>query len=606
MNTEIRTGIVVDLSGNIERKTQTYGQSLGNFAQAGQRHMSRLRGSVALMGRGFDALGNRYTALLTSIGSAATIRHLANLDERFERMGVQANKSTTDIASLKQEIYDVARQSNIKVKPEFITNAIDEIVEKTGDLKFARENIENIGIAIQATGDESGRSIGGILAELQKMNITAPKDVLAALDTLNIQGKEGAFTLANLAQLGPRVITAYTATGRGGTQALKEMGAALQVIRMGTGSAEMAATAFEATLRTLTDPEKIKKLKQQVGINVFDPEKLKERKRVLRPINELMTEIVTKAKGDQVKIGEIFDAEAVRAFNQASGEFQRSGAVDSIERFMTLQGDGNATLRDSARLAKLATANWDKMAATWEKAADESLTKLITKLSQLSDVLENNTAENLLKGAVVAGGAAILAGKFLRRKGAGAGSGLGGGGLGGLPLPVPVYVVNKHMSLTPDNWGGKPNLPGKQPTARRSGRGLLSKSSSVLRRASTLAAGAVSTTTGAVLASGAAGYGAGTVIYKAIDETKFADTLGGVLTQIAANFGVKSAQEMLDQRFNFEAMYGAAERMERAAEKMEKANGKLSVEINGQPASVKHVSGDGLDIDVYNGINIGG
>ena len=39
------------------------------------------------------------------------------------------------------------------------------------------------------------------------MDIKAPEEVLKAIDVLNVQGKSGAFTLQNLAALGPRVIT---------------------------------------------------------------------------------------------------------------------------------------------------------------------------------------------------------------------------------------------------------------------------------------------------------------------------------------------------------------------------------------------------------------
>jgi hypothetical protein len=379
-------------------------------------------------------------------------------------LGIQASADAEQMELLKRRIYEVAQAPQIRVDPGEITSAIEEIVEKTGDLKFAENNIGNIGTAISATG-AAGRDIGGLLSEFQKMDIKSPDEVLEALDILNAQGKMGAFTLQHMAALGPRVITAYTAAGRGGTQALREMGAALQTIRMGTGSSEMAATAFEATMRTLADPKKLKLL-GRAGVQVFDLDKLKEGQRVLRPINEIMTDIVDKTGGDTVKLGRFFDAEAVRAFNQAAGEFKRTGSLDSLVKFMQVQGDGKTTLSDSARAAKDAEASMTALYTAWQKFADSRLTAPIQKAADVLNSLGSEGADTAMSaitygaaglGALVLGrkaykGARALGGLFGRGKGAKGGL---GGLLGGMSSgPIPVYVVNDRMSMMPDSYGG--------------------------------------------------------------------------------------------------------------------------------------------------------
>ncbi len=80
--------------------------------------------------------------------------------------------------------------------------------------------------------------------------------------------------------------------GRGGVQGIREMGAALQVVRQGTGNSEQAATAFEAVMNTLSDPNKIKILKSG-GLKIFAD----DQEKILRPINELMVEIINKVDG---------------------------------------------------------------------------------------------------------------------------------------------------------------------------------------------------------------------------------------------------------------------------------------------------------------------
>lgn len=594
---ELRTGIVLTLSGNLEARAKRYSQSLDGFSRRGQRSMAVLRRSMDVMGAGLDRLGNKYTALLSGAAGIGAAKMVMALEMRFTRLGIQANASAEQVAKLKREIYEAAQAPDVRIDPGEVTSAIEAIIEKTGDLKFAEANIRNIGLAIQATG-AGGQDIGEILAEFQKMDIRSPDKVLEALDLLNVQGKEGAFTLQNLAALGPRVITAYTSTGRSGAEALREMGAALQVIRMGTGSSEMAATAFEAVLRTLADPKKIQDLERLAGISVFDPKKLKEGQRVLRPINELMTEIIKKTKGDKVKLGTIFDAEAVRAFNQASGEFQRTGRLDSLEKFMSVHADGTATTQDSARAAKTASAALTNLYTAWKKFADSELTGPIQSLANMLNGLEPGTVDRWMKVAkwvAIIGGGLIVARKVFKA-GQGVAGMLGGkagaagaaGALGGMPLPLPVYVVNKHMSLTPDAWGG-----GSKGSAKAgAGKGLLGRAGGLLATGARVA--------GPLAAAGAAGYGAGTLINKTLLEgTKAGDVIGRSIAQVLALFGSQDAKDSL-------ATERAAQSMGQAAEKMANAKARVEIEIKGAPATVRSMRSNNLDMDVSSGLTMVG
>ena len=243
---EIETNITLNLAGNLERQADRFAGSLGRLSSRGSTHMRGLRRTMSAVGTGLDRIGNRYTALITGAAGLGTARFLIGLEERFTLLGITADVSEEKIDKLKKQIFDVSRQPNIRIDPGELTSAVEDIVEKTGDLKFAQDNLENFAVAISATGGKTGSAIGQISAEFQKMGIVSREDVAESLDILTVQGKSGAFTLQNLAKLGSRVVTAYTAMGRTGVPAIREMGAALQLIRQGTGSSEMAATAFEA------------------------------------------------------------------------------------------------------------------------------------------------------------------------------------------------------------------------------------------------------------------------------------------------------------------------------------------------------------------------
>lgn len=397
-----------------QRSTSTV-KAWGKAIRKATGDLGTQRKAMDLMNRGLDSVANKYTGLVGTVGAGMTIRNVGNAQERIERLGIQAGLSSEKMKRLKNDIYDTALQEDIRVDPKAILAGVESIVEKTGNLAFAEQNLRNIGLAIQATG-ATGVDIGELFGEFEKMGIKGPEGVMEALDILNVQGKDGAFTLQNLASMGPRVITAYTATGREGTTALREMGAALQMVRMGTGSSEMAATAFEAVLRTLTDPAKIKKL-EALGIELFDPDKLAEGQRVLRPVNALMTEIIESTGGDKVALGRVFDAEAVRAFNQAAGEFQRTGKLARLDDFYNVEADGTTTLKDAARGAKNFNAAITMINTSWQRFAEQRLTGPIESMARLLEMLGADGADRLFTGLTIGGG--LLGGVLAARKGVG-------------------------------------------------------------------------------------------------------------------------------------------------------------------------------------------
>lgn len=559
---EIRTAVRVDLTGNLERRAQRYGRSVQDFTRRSNRYLAGMTRVAQRAGNMLDRAGNRYVGLLTGVAAGASARGVINTEERFARLGIQANESAESMDRLKEAIFETSQQPNIRVDPGQITSAVEAIVEKTGDLEFARNNLENIGIAIQATGAQ-GQNIGEILAEMQKQGIKGPQAVLEVLDTLNQQGKEGAFTLQNLAALGPRVVSAYMAMRPGDAEAFKEMGAALQVIRQGTGSSEQAATAFEALLSALGDADKIKIL-QQGGIKVFDEEAMKEGRKELRPINQLMQEIIARADGDRTIIQQVLGSEeAIRGFNAAVSEFNKTGAVESLDKFMGIHGDGSATLADSARAAETASAAVQNLSTAWQKFADQELAGPIQGAADALNSLDTETVDRWMQigkwvGISAAGlygakklGIGKLAGRiFGGRRGGGVAGALGGAAsmAGGV---IPVYVVNMGSGMGgmgPDI--GRPNggriPPAGGPKIFKPSRWQLLRNMS-LRGLPALGTGALASAGAYTLGAGALGYGAGTVLNKTlIDGTELGESIGRNVARVLAFFGNDSARAALD------------------------------------------------------------
>lgn len=456
---DLRTSIVVDLAGNLDRRARQFTQNLGRFSATGRQYLGRLQRSTELLGRGVDRLGNRYTALLTGAAGIGALKYVASLETRMTRLGIAADISDDKVAELKKQIFEVANAPDIRIDPSKIITAVEEILERTGDLPFAIDNIRNIGLALQGTG-ATGEAIGGIFAEFEKTGIRTSKDVLQTMDTLNVQGKEGAYTFRNLADNGPAVVQAYAALGRKGPKAMRELGAALQIIEKGIGSADESATTFQRLLDTFSDPEKLKMLKAG-GIQVFDPEQLKQGKQVLRPITELMAEITEKAKGRKTILAQLFDIRALRAFNVLAAEMQTNGSIQSINQFMNVVADGTVTLHDSARAASKAEASWQSVKTSLQGVADRTLLQPLTELTHSINSLEPERLDAIVDrfikigatvGAVVIGlkTVRLVAGTIGAVRGARGGGrrGIAGNALtaaaGGM-TPVPVIIVGGSL-----------------------------------------------------------------------------------------------------------------------------------------------------------------
>ena len=351
---EIKAGVMLSLKDKFSQGIKSAGSGVEAFA-------SKAASAIQGVDKAFSGLGTAMGALGVSLSVGSAAREIINLDAKMTAFGTTMNMSAERVNQLKQSLFDTAVASDVKIGTDELMAAMDAIAERTGDAEFIEANIRNLGIAIRATG-AAGADIGGLYSEIQKMGLSA-EEAATAVSTLAVQGNNGAFIMKDLASLGPRTIAAYTATGRSGTKALVEMGAALQVIRRGTGSSEQAATAFEAVMRNLTSPDKQQKLRA-LGVSVRD-----DLTKEFRPITELMTEIVEKSGGSLETLGMIFDSEAVRAFNYAIGEYQKTGVVSSFKEFNDMLDDGSYLEEAAANNANTLAANLKNVSTSFVKSA---------------------------------------------------------------------------------------------------------------------------------------------------------------------------------------------------------------------------------------------
>ena len=478
MAKQLVTDIVINLAGNLATKSRQYSQSMSQFAANNQRAMNMLKMSTAAAGRGIDAMGSRYVALGAAVAGGATVKGYAELDRRISRIAIAADISRDKAKELKDEINAVSNTKGIRIDPSEATAAVEEILTKTGDLEYAIANLPNIAAVIQATG-AGGLEVGGIFTEFKKLAITNNQMAMRAIDTLNLQGKQGAFTLGNMAKEGPKIFAAYAATGRQGASAVTELGAALQVIRQGVGSDAEAVTAFESIIRDLTRPDTVKKLKQLGNIDVFDPEQLKQGKEVMRSLPALIEEIVTKSKGLSTNLAALnLTDEAKRALKPVIAEYVQTGDVKAFDEFLKLSGDGSTTLNDAAVAASDFAASLQLVSNSWSQFANQQLAEPIAELADAINSLEPDAVQNWLEtgknialvvGGLVAVKKGIDAVKWTKGVWDAAKPSKGGaGGMGGAMADLgatPVYVVNMPGGGFDIPTGGPDKPTGKVPKA---------------------------------------------------------------------------------------------------------------------------------------------
>ncbi|MGF1708427.1 hypothetical protein [Enterovibrio baiacu] len=451
----LNSEIVINLSGNLAARARTYSTAMTRFAESNSRMARGFRHSVRGINKGLDAMENRYTALVATVAGGAVANRLVTLDRRLSRLSVAADLTKEQTRALYEEIENISRSEGIRIDPTQTLEGLEVVMEKLGDIDFARQNMGNIALFSQATGATGGH-IGAVLTQLKKLSVETQQDVMTAMDTLNVQGKSGAFTMASFAAQGERLLSTYAATGRQGVDAVLELGAAMQVIRSGAGSDDQAVTAYEAFIREVTTPDKVKKLKELAGINVFDPDKLKQGVEVMRPLPDLMKDIITQAGTSQtytmsqalntIKFGE----EAMRALKPLMGEFSANGSIKAFDQFLSVTADGSTTMQDAAKVAKDYQASVDNLMTAVHRLTQRELAGPFQDLADAVNSLDADTLDRWLQlgknigvtvAALIAARKALGVAKDLKSvfgrtpRIGGAASGIAGG-------VTPVYVVN--------------------------------------------------------------------------------------------------------------------------------------------------------------------
>ena len=240
MLTNRRANFILNLTGNIDRRSAQYARSIERMEGRSTRAFKTMGRGALAFNRQLSRLSNRYTTLFTGASAAAAGRFVVNLDDDLAHLGERTQWNAQQVKAFKEEIFDIAQNPKYRIKPEQSFAAFDKIITDLGNPDIALKNLENMAALMRAfrvEGEAAGGVVGNIAA---KFKLTGADGIAQAIAFLAGQGDIGSFEVKDLAQFLPEVGSAFvTQTQRDGMQGLTEVGTLLQVTqRLTNNSAE--------------------------------------------------------------------------------------------------------------------------------------------------------------------------------------------------------------------------------------------------------------------------------------------------------------------------------------------------------------------------------
>jgi hypothetical protein len=441
MMAELKANVLLKLKDLFSGDMKKAAGAAGFFA-------SKTIGAFDGVDKAISGTGAKLAAFGLTLSVGAAAKGVIEMDQRMTRLGISANASADEVSKLKRAIFDAAQMPDIKVDPSGIIGGIETIISKTNDLQFAQDNIRNIGLAIQATG-ESGESMAEIFSQFNLFKYTS-EQISSLMDDMVAQSNQGAFSLGEFAKAAPQIFSNLNANGLGtAPEDIRKVNAALQIINAGTKNPTKALAGFNSVLGDIYKPENWRGL-NSVGV------KVKDSAGNFRDLNDIMLDIAANANnsGNMYRLNKIFGESSMQAIRSYISHGER------LNETLSDLGDTEGLLqKQSERMAGTMQSNIQNLQTAFSNFADSNLTKPLEKLTELLNKLSEDPErlqkvfKNIAIGigaiATVKGLAGIsrLVGSLLQLKG----KQIDIGSVLGSATAMPVYVTN---------WGGGGGIPG--------------------------------------------------------------------------------------------------------------------------------------------------
>lgn len=388
---DFNSQVQVDLRGNLTAVAKNMSRAVSGLASSASRDFGRIGKAAAGVSNGIDNLGNKYTGLATGFATGALAKGVISFNDTLLDIKVQAGMGADEVQDLKQKLYEVANDESIRVNPQELIGGLATLIDLTGDIPFAVENLRNIGLAMRASGADSV-AIAQTLNALRDIGINSAGGVTNALELLIEQGKKGSVPFREMArEIGP-LATQMNALGYEGQEALNFIGAFFMTARKGTGSAAEAATATSAFLNAIKSKGD---MLAAGGIKLFDEEgNRRNLDLVLQDTFTALNKIKDPIARDK-KAFEIFAESGSAAIAKLQSEFAKTGKMATLADLMSIETTGAQIEQDAIDKARGMGAAIDTLNAALSRMADDNLAEPIQTLADAINGLNSEQLETL-------------------------------------------------------------------------------------------------------------------------------------------------------------------------------------------------------------------
>jgi hypothetical protein len=325
----------------------------------------RVSGAV----RGLGSMAIRGATLLAAGAVGMTglaMRESLQLDERARRVAIQGSTLThrEDPTGLRRHFENTALAVP-GASAAGVAGGAERFMAKTGDIDAAKrfsQTWAEVAVATSASIEDIADASADLMT---KFDIKKTEDMAAALSTLAVQGKRGAFELKDAAVEYPRIAAAAQRFGIGkGVGALTTLGGLTQLARSATGSSAEAGTSVERMFSNMG--VKAGKIRALTGVDVWKGD-----------FKENLVNIIGKAGGSDYGkkykvLSEVFGERGIRAISPLMSAFAEA-VKDGKDGFQAMRDKlaeaTDATGADAEIQRDLATAQEGasaRLTAAWE------------------------------------------------------------------------------------------------------------------------------------------------------------------------------------------------------------------------------------------------
>jgi TP901 family phage tail tape measure protein len=233
------------------------------------RKASAFNKTQALVARGSDAATAamlRFAApAAIAYGAQRAVREFAGVERTLTRIGINADASREQMADVFKDLQQIAQATRTPV--DNIVSGLDSLIASGKSLDEAMALIGSVSATAQAAGANFGEMATTADAISNSFGI-AGEEMQNAFDILAKGGKAGKFELRDMAAELPSLAPAFAALGYEGEGGLKRLTAALQTVRMETGTSGEAATSFMDVLTKMNSVTVSNSFKKQFGVDL--------------------------------------------------------------------------------------------------------------------------------------------------------------------------------------------------------------------------------------------------------------------------------------------------------------------------------------------------